>query len=331
MNAVIKAAKARTLQEIADELQKIDRTSLFETGELLLEAKAANPGEFLAWLDDELEISEDTAERYMAVARIGQRFRKLRNLKLGKTTLYALRRFEEDEERLASVINALGRQATKRRLKPAEAERLMDIGEARHDYGDYPDATLYALASGYLSDEEERALKDAKPETDEAVEAILEPIRERQAAEREANREAEIEGEIEGEDDSSEEEEEEAKPLKPEGRYRPPPNPMPGEIGPMFDPGAQGTELPAPEALKVEPPDTIVAKMVESDRALASELRDVLRRATVWFGPKRMLCLDCVLKALDANIGDEVASEDGGLDLPHCSPARASGSVSSVA
>ena len=82
--SALKAVKVRTLQDIADDLQKIGRASLFETGELLLEAKAAHPGEFLTWLNDEFDMSEDSAERYMVVARIGKRFRNLRNLKLGK-------------------------------------------------------------------------------------------------------------------------------------------------------------------------------------------------------------------------------------------------------
>jgi DNA-binding Lrp family transcriptional regulator len=74
----------------------------------------------------------------------------------------------------------------------------------------------------------------------------------------------------------------------------------------------------AKEVVPAQLVNDIVAKIIEDDFAFARELRDVLRRATTWFGPKRSYCPCCLLKALDAGIDgtNEVAGEDDGLDIP---------------
>ena len=160
----------RSLREIADDLHKITRSSIFERGDLLLEAKAGHPGEFLTWLADE-DYSEDTAERWMNVARLGQRFRNLRNLKLAKTTFYALCDDVEDEE-LPPVIERLAKESKETRLRHAEAERFIHIEQGRLKYGDRPDATLAALVE-YFAEDVLDAIKRANPDTEEAVEKIV--------------------------------------------------------------------------------------------------------------------------------------------------------------
>jgi hypothetical protein len=93
----------RSLDDLAAAIHAAERRSIFEIGALLLEAKAGHPCEFLTWLAEEFEYSEDTAERWMKVALLGQRFRNLRNMKLARTTLYIVRLLEDDEcERLTA-------------------------------------------------------------------------------------------------------------------------------------------------------------------------------------------------------------------------------------
>jgi hypothetical protein len=90
----------RSLRELAAAIHAVERNSIFEIGAPLIEAKAGHPGEFLTGLasdEFEVEYSEDTAERWMNVARLDQKFRNLRNLKVGKTTLYIVRLLEDDE------------------------------------------------------------------------------------------------------------------------------------------------------------------------------------------------------------------------------------------
>jgi Protein of unknown function (DUF3102) len=79
---------ARSLNVIAGEINRIDRARIFNIGDLFLEARdACEHGEWGQWLNNEFAWSQDTAERYMAVARLAAKFRKLRNLKLAKTML----------------------------------------------------------------------------------------------------------------------------------------------------------------------------------------------------------------------------------------------------
>src|SRR5882672_3896846 len=136
---------ARPLDAIAIDIHTLECKSVFEIGDLLLEAKAqCEHGQWLVWLDDEFEWSEDTAERYVKVAELCTRFRRLRNLKLRKTTLYKLAHLE-DEENLRAIIADLAKHATKSLLAPRDAERVIQIGVGRRRFGNHSDATLYRL------------------------------------------------------------------------------------------------------------------------------------------------------------------------------------------
>ena len=76
-----KRKNTRSLDQIADALHKLDRANIIDKGDLLLEARAqCEPGQWLDWLKTEFEdYSEDSAERYMKVAKLAGRFRNLRN------------------------------------------------------------------------------------------------------------------------------------------------------------------------------------------------------------------------------------------------------------
>jgi hypothetical protein len=115
----------------------------------------------------------------MNVARLGAKFRNFRNLKLGKTTLYQLANHQPEDE-LPAIIKELAKHATKKRLPPRNAERVIEIGIGRHRYGDHPDATLAALADldGYKHRDSwhESAVAELlrlEPDNEEAAEAII--------------------------------------------------------------------------------------------------------------------------------------------------------------
>jgi hypothetical protein len=171
----------RSLDEIAADIDALDRNNVFDKGELFLEAKDTHPGEFLHWLE-ERDYSADTAERCMGVALLGRRFRNLRNLKLGKTTLYAL--LDEDEDALPTIIDALAKVATKQHLKPAYAREVIKLARLRFRFGDFPEWTLISLEAseanaseaspGYRA-ELDKALKAKQPTTkDEALQIVAE-------------------------------------------------------------------------------------------------------------------------------------------------------------
>ncbi|MGC1563665.1 MAG: DUF3102 domain-containing protein [Bradyrhizobium sp.] len=190
-----KRKNTRSLDQIADALHKLDRANIIDKGDLLLEARAqCEPGQWLDWLKTEFEdYSEDSAERYMKVAKLAGRFRNLRNLRLGKTTLYALADHQCEED-LPAIIKELAKHATKKRLAPRDAKRVIQIGIGRRRFGDHPDATLVQLVKlGVHSDEpwHEKAvaaLQEREPETDESASAIVDEIeQEHEEAERKAH------------------------------------------------------------------------------------------------------------------------------------------------
>jgi hypothetical protein len=172
---------ARSLDVIADDINKLERGNIFDIGDLLLEAKAHREhGQWLSWLRAEFEsYSVDTAERYIKVAKLSTRFRGVRNLKLAATTLYELADHENEDD-LQAIIEELAKHATKKRLKPLEAERVIKVGIGRRRFGDWPDATLVQL---FEFDGDEAwyekavaALQECKPETDEAAQQIADKI-----------------------------------------------------------------------------------------------------------------------------------------------------------
>src|SRR6516162_4800821 len=93
----------RSLDVIAGEIHQHMRDNVFAVGDLLIEAHAACAhGDWMQWLADNFALSPDTASRLMAVAMLANKFRKLRNLKLSRTTLYRLA--DEDKDLQPAMI-----------------------------------------------------------------------------------------------------------------------------------------------------------------------------------------------------------------------------------
>ena len=135
----------RSLGAIADDINQLARENIFAIGDLLIEAKAqCEHGQWLNWLYSEFDWSTSTAERKMRVADLGGKFVKLTILKLGTTTLYDLADHENEDD-LPAVIDELAKHATKTRLSPADARRVIKIGIGRQRFGNRPDATLLQL------------------------------------------------------------------------------------------------------------------------------------------------------------------------------------------
>jgi hypothetical protein len=166
---------ARPLDTIADDINKLDRGSIFDIGDLLIDAKElCEHGEWLPWLAKEFDWSVDKAERYMKVAELGSKFRNLRNLGVNSTTLYSLANPNAvKEEDLPWVIKELEKHAKTKRLTSNEAVRVMAIGSMRRLYGkeNLPDGTLLGLK--VVNDDSEEwhkkaraALLEHKPDTE---------------------------------------------------------------------------------------------------------------------------------------------------------------------
>jgi hypothetical protein len=129
----------------------------------------------------------------MATARLASKFRTVRNLKIAATTLYGLADYDEAE--MPAIIAELSKHATKKKLKPRDAERIIQIGIGRHRHGDHPDATLVQLVelSTEYSDESwygkaVAVLKASEPVTDDQANMIVAEIQQEQIA---ADRKAE--------------------------------------------------------------------------------------------------------------------------------------------
>jgi hypothetical protein len=201
-----KQKNVRPLDEIADNIHKLERKSMVDVGDLLIEARSqCEHGEWLDWLQAEFEWSDTTAARYMAVANLVNKFPKLKNLKLTKTTLYGL--IDGVERDLPAIIQELTKHATNSRLKARDAERVIDvgIGRSRIGDGDYPDATLALL--GKLEERSDRygrllaALQEHRPDTDETASSIVNEVIDGEFANHSA---AKVEGDEEINDEAEE-------------------------------------------------------------------------------------------------------------------------------
>jgi hypothetical protein len=197
----MKRKNVRPLDTIAVDIHQLERGNIIDLGDLLLEAKSqCEHGDWLKWLTCEFDWSVDTAERYMGVAALNAKFRRLRNLKIAATTLYALVYQEQDD--LPAIIGELAKHASETRLSPRDAKRVIKIGIGRRRYGDHPEATLVQLLElDRFSDESwcekaVAALLEREPDTDESAGLLVREMMAEQKAE-----EAEIK------DDDTEQEE----------------------------------------------------------------------------------------------------------------------------
>src|SRR5262249_6158659 len=178
----MKTNTGRPLEIIADDIRALERGNAFAIGALLTEAREdAEYGEWSTWLESEFDWSEDTARNYMAAHRLGEQFRTVRDLPLPMRAVYRLGNdFEPDDADLPIIIEALT-AATKGKSKVigvAEADGVIDMALLRIEHGDYPDATLKALAD--LAGERDEWIASAteplqaeRPTTAETAEQII--------------------------------------------------------------------------------------------------------------------------------------------------------------
>jgi hypothetical protein len=172
--------KPRSLDIIADDINKLERSSIFDIGDLLIEAKAqCEHGKWAKWIWDNFEYAECTAQRYMQAATLATKSRTVRDLKISARTIYALA--GEDEKYLPAIVKELAKHATKTRLTVADAEFSIDIGRGR---ALYPNDNLSDPALMYIGRfqpdrripwnyEFVAALRQQKPVTMEAANEIL--------------------------------------------------------------------------------------------------------------------------------------------------------------
>jgi len=166
-----KKRNRRALDEIAADIHALQRTNLFAIGDLLIEAKEQlEHGEWLPWLEEE-EFGVSSAENCMRASRLRTKFPNIGNLKLARTTIYTLTDIAAEgdttDELMETIIAALAEVATDNRLKPADADMIIELVRLRVRFGgDYPDATLFAL-------DRQRAAKPWREKVAEAKTTLL--------------------------------------------------------------------------------------------------------------------------------------------------------------
>jgi hypothetical protein len=178
---VERAIKPRSLDSIADDINKLGRSNIFAIGGLLTEAKLqCGHGQWAKWIWDNFEYSESTAQNYMKASRLAAKFPTVRDLKIGARTIYSLA--SEDEKHLPAIIAELAKHATRTRLRPEKAEEVMNIGRVRAQYPDDnlsdPAASqIGLLCNGYPAAEKIiAAIREQKPQTGQEVAKVVQEI-----------------------------------------------------------------------------------------------------------------------------------------------------------
>jgi hypothetical protein len=172
----------RSLDIIADDINKLERGSIFDIGDLLIEAKAqCEHGEWLPWITRNFQWAEATAQRYMQAAKLAGKSRTVRDLKISAKTVYDLAR--EDEKVLPAIVNELAKVATKKRLNPRDAETIIAIGRGRGLYpnDDLSDAAALQIGSivnplRKIDRDIIEALRAQKPKTEAQTAKIVQTI-----------------------------------------------------------------------------------------------------------------------------------------------------------
>jgi hypothetical protein len=184
MSEPLKSNTKRDLADIAGDIHALERRSIFDIGKLLIEARdACEHGEWGDWLDREFDWSHDTADNYMAAARLADKFRTVRNLKVPLRTIYELGLDDDIAADLPALIEALVEASKSKPINASRAEEVINLTRLRIEHGDYPEATLVAIGGlGELANTEWEAaatasLKAARPETDEEAKRIVHACR----------------------------------------------------------------------------------------------------------------------------------------------------------
>jgi hypothetical protein len=179
------AGKSNTKRELADiagDIHALERRNVFDIGKLLIEAHdGCEHGEWGDWLDREFDWSDDTADNYMAAARLADKFRTVRDLKVPMRIIYDLD--DLDDPDLPAIIEALAKASKSKPISVVDAEEVISLTGLRVQFGDYPATTLYALSMMSHFSEDEWAkqasekLKEVKPTTDEEARRIIDTCR----------------------------------------------------------------------------------------------------------------------------------------------------------
>jgi FtsZ-binding cell division protein ZapB len=172
----------RDLDAIAADIHRVKRSKAFEVGALLVEAwDACDHGQWLDWLDSEFDMTERTAQNYMAAARLKTKYETVSYLPLPARVIYDLASDVESED-LPAVIAALAKAAEgkSKTISVGEAEDVIRLARLRHEFGDHHESALGAMADvdGQPWGEQAiAALKEARPTTDEAATAVVNKFR----------------------------------------------------------------------------------------------------------------------------------------------------------
>jgi hypothetical protein len=175
------------------------RKNIFELGGLYTEAhEVCEHGQWKQRLEAE-GVPDTTARRYMAAYQLSIKIPKLVVLKVRKGTIDHLVELSsglgiseitggeiaglapiiKPESEMVAIIDALAKasESAKGMLSLDAAEKVIGLAEMRIEYGDYPDAVLYAIgdvpSTAEWAPEAVKALKKHRPETDEEAEAIV--------------------------------------------------------------------------------------------------------------------------------------------------------------
>jgi hypothetical protein len=177
----LKSNTKRDLAVIAGDIHALQSRSIFDIGKLLIEARdACEHGEWGDWLDREFDWSADTADNYMAAARLADKFRTVRNLKVPMRTIYELGRDDDiPAADLLAIIAALAKASKAKQINASRADDVINLTRLRIEHGNYPEATLFAIGDlGELNNTEwegraAESLKKAAPTTSEEAERIV--------------------------------------------------------------------------------------------------------------------------------------------------------------
>jgi Protein of unknown function (DUF3102) len=179
----VKKPNGRSLADIATDINKIERGSIFDLGDLLIEARVKiEHGGWLDWIEAEFDYSPDTAENYMGAANLALKYRTVRLLKVPASIIYNLA--DVDDDLVPDAIAALEGAASKGRVTAEQGRRIVELVSLRSDHGDLPDETLQALDRvkswrhryGVAEAKIVAALKREEPTTREAADSIIEAL-----------------------------------------------------------------------------------------------------------------------------------------------------------
>src|SRR5437899_2743662 len=122
----------RSLAAIALDIQKVECTSIFQIGKLLLEAKdQCEHGEWLDWLSREFAWSPRAAHYYIKAAELVSKFATVANLKVPVTTIYALS--DLDDADVPKAITRLSAASKKGRVTAAQGCEIVESADKRQE------------------------------------------------------------------------------------------------------------------------------------------------------------------------------------------------------